>query len=328
MTTNQTIHTWEKPLIGLAYKALEQHASEHHLHDAGQADMRIAYRRCSEITREHSKTFYLASGLLPGEKRQAARALYAFCRISDDLVDRAQADPVAELAAWRQRTLGGKPSERSDAIALAWAHTRRRFGIPWLYAEQLLQGVAQDLVKQRYATFDELAQYCYGVACTVGLMSMHIIGYQGREAFPYAIRLGVALQMTNILRDVGEDWRSGRVYLPQEELAEFGLSEADLAAGKVSPRWRAFMFFQIERNRQLYADAMPGIDLLNRDGRFAIAAAAELYRAILDQIEANDYDVFRYRANVRWGEKLSRLPGIWLRATSGHYSQAADEKFR
>ncbi len=322
---NQTIHTWEKPLIGLAYKALEHHAGEHHQDETGQADLHTAYRQCTDITREHSKTFYLASGLLPGEKRQSVRALYAFCRISDDLVDRAQVDPVAELAAWRQRTMGGRVQERSDAVALAWADTRYRFGIPWMYAEQLLQGVVQDLVKHRYATFDELAEYCYGVACTVGLMSMHIIGYHGREAFPYAIRLGVALQVTNILRDVGEDWRAGRVYLPQEELAAYGLSDADLAAGKVTHRWREFMRFQIERNRRLYTEAMPGIDLLNRDGRFAIAAAAELYRAILDEIEVNDYDVFRYRASVKRADKLSRLPGIWLRASSGHYSQAVTD---
>jgi phytoene synthase len=140
---------------------------------------------------------------------------------------------------------------------------------------------------------------------------MHIIGFAGSAAIPYAIKLGVALQLTNILRDVGEDWQAGRVYLPQEELAAFALTEADLAAGQVDARWRAFMQFQIERNRRLYAEAWPGIALLNRDGRFAIAAAAGLYQAILDDIEAHDYDVFNRRAQVsKWG-KLSRLPGLW-----------------
>jgi phytoene synthase len=124
----------------------------------------------------------------------------------------------------------------------------------------------------------------------------------------------VALQLTNILRDVGEDWQAGRVYLPQDELAGFGLDEADLAAGRVDDRWRAFLRFQIERNRRLYAEAMPGIALLSQGGRLAIAAAADLYRAILDEIEANDYDVFTRRARVSGRRKLARLPGLWWQA--------------
>lgn len=142
---------------------------------------------------------------------------------------------------------------------------------------------------------------------------MHIIGFSGAEAVPYAVKLGVALQITNILRDVGEDWRAGRVYLPLDELAAYGLTESDLAAGRVDGRWRAFMRFQIDRNRRLYAEAWPGIALLGKDGRLAVAAAGELYRAILDDIEAHDYDVFNRRAHVSaWG-KLCRLPGIWWR---------------
>jgi phytoene synthase len=143
---------------------------------------------------------------------------------------------------------------------------------------------------------------------------MCIIGFEGRPAIPYAVKLGVALQMTNILRDVGEDWRSGRLYLPQEELDAYGLNEEDIAAGRVDERWRAFMRFQIERNRQIYAEAWPGIALLDQDGRFSIAAAADLYRGILDDIEAHDYNVFNRRSYVNTLGKLSRLPGIWWRS--------------
>jgi phytoene synthase len=125
--------------------------------------------------------------------------------------------------------------------------------------------------------------------------------------------LGVALQLTNILRDVGEDWRVGRLYLPTDELAAFGLAEADLESGRVDERWRAFARFQIERNRRLYAEAWPGIAMLSKGGRFAAAAAGELYRAILDDIEAHDYDVFNRRAHVGTASKLGRLPGIWWR---------------
>ena len=199
----------------------------------------------------------------------------------------------------------------NEPIALAWADARTRFGIPCQYGEQLLDGVARDLEQSRYETFDELATYSYGVASTVGLMSMHIIGFAGPEAIPYAIRLGVALQLTNILRDVAEDWQNGRVYMPQEELSAFRLREEDLEIGRVDDRWRAFMRFQIARNRRLYEEAWPGIGMLDADGRLAIAAAAGLYRAILDDIEAHDYDVFNRRAYVGRWRKLRILPGIW-----------------
>ena len=168
--------------------------------------------------------------------------------------------------------------------------------------------------QDRYETFEDLATYSYGVASTVGLMSMHIIGFSGADALPFAIKLGLALQMTNILRDVGEDWRRGRLYLPLEELAHFGLTEADIAAGVVDDRWRAFMRFQLDRTRQLYEEAWPGIGKLHKDGRFAIAAAAGLYRAILPKIEANDYDVFNNRAFVSTWGKLRLLPGLWWRS--------------
>jgi phytoene synthase len=153
-------------------------------------------------------------------------------------------------------------------------------------------------------------------------MSMHIIGYHGLGAFPYAIKLGVALQLTNILRDVGEDWQAGRVYLPEDELNRFGLGRQDLAQGllpgaPVMKNWRAFMRYQIARARGLYNEALPGVGLLERDGRFAIAAAAELYRAILEDIEAHDYNVFGRRAMVGSLGKVRRLPGIWWRAMFG-----------
>jgi len=308
----QSSLSWETQLLNWAHEALETRSTpsaaipEHPLLEA-------AYQACGEITRRNSRTFDLASALLPPAKRRAVRALYAFCRTSDDLVDhRPDADPQRDLADWRARTLSARPAE-DDPVALAWGDTRRRYTIPVRYAEQLLDGVASDLTHEGYRSFDELAGYCYRVASTVGLMAMHIIGFSGKEAIPYAVRLGIALQLTNILRDIGEDWRNGRVYLPREELAEFGLSESDLAAGKVTPRWRAFMRYQIQRARRLYAEAWPGIAMLNRDGRLAIAAAAGLYEGILDEIERADYDVFTRRAHLSTRKKLSRLPGLWFR---------------
>lgn len=305
-------YSWEHRLLERAYSAFEKPATC----EAMEVDAEVlenAYLHCEELTKFHSRTFYLASGLLPKAKRRAARALYAFCRVSDDLVDVSGGSAEGNLGDWRLRALNDNPPH-DDPVALAWTDTRIRYSIPTGYAAQLIEGVGCDLTSSRYATFGDLTEYCYGVASTVGLMVMHIIGFRGLEAVPYAVKLGVALQMTNILRDVGEDWNAGRLYLPQDELATFGLTEADIAAGRVDEDWRAFMRFQIDRNHRLYDEALPGIALLHPDGRFAISAAAELYRAILDNIEAHDYDVLSRRAYVSMLGKLLLLPGIWWRS--------------
>jgi 15-cis-phytoene synthase len=306
-----TLHLWESQLLLLAHEPLVAYAPQAQIH-ADRATLQNAYRICEDITRENSKTFYIASGLLPREKRLGARALYAFCRLTDDLIDEAEhsSERRDALEHW-QKAVTLPNAAMQHPVALAWADTRARFNIPQGYAQQLIDGVARDLNQNRYETFDDLAAYAYGVASTVGLMAMHIIGYAGESALPYAVKLGVALQVTNILRDIDEDLQNGRLYLPLDELAQFGLSEADIAARRVDDRWRAFMRFQIERNRQLYADSRPGIALLNPEGRFAITAAADLYQAILDDIEAHDYNVFGRRAHIGLWGKLRRLPGIW-----------------
>ena len=305
--------TWETTLLNLAHEA-RTHQSVQHSLDVDSQTLTRAYAHCDAcVTRAHSQSFHLASALLPAAKRRAARALYAFCRVTDDTVDCERADRAERLSHWRTTSLAWRPPS-DNLVAIAWADTRQRFAIPLRYAEQLIDGVGRDLYPHRCATFEDLAAYSYGVASTVGLMTMHIIGYESPEAYRYAIKLGVALQVTNILRDIGEDLGNGRLYLPQNELEEFDLTDADLSAGVVTPAWREFMRFQIERNRRLYAEAWPGIALLNREGRFAIGAAASLYGAILDDIEANDYDVFTRRARVSRSEKVRRLPSIWWRS--------------
>ncbi len=309
----QQAQTWEPQLLTLAYEAAQPHKLQLPRLKGDFDSLLRAYAVCESLTAKHSRSFHLASGLLPPEKRRAVRALYAFCRVTDDIVDENPDSAAAELKKWRAHAFSVEPPV-NDPVAVAWADTRLRYHVPVRYAEQLVEGVARDLTQTRYETFADLATYSYGVASTVGLMSMHIIGYSGPEAIPYAIKLGLALQMTNILRDVAEDWGRGRVYLPQEELAFFGLSEGTIADGRVTPQWRQFMRFQIERNRRLYAEAWPGIGMLDRDGRFAIAAAAGLYRAILEDIERHDYDIFSRRAHIgTWG-KLRRLPGLWAKS--------------
>lgn len=278
--------------------------------------LRRAYAYCDMLSAHYSHAFYLASSLLSGKKRRAIRALYALCRTVDNLVDTPGGSARKELEVWRRRMLSPDPPA-NDLMAVAWADTHHRYRIPHRLVEQLIDGVAQDAARVRYRTFEDLAGYAYRVASTVGLMSMQIIGFSGPEAIPYAIELGVALQLTNVLRDVGEDWRMGRVYLPGEELEGFGVTEDDLAAGTVEDRWRALMRFQIERNRQLYAEAWPGINLLHRDGRFAVAAATDLYCGILDDIESHDFDVLRRRAHLVTWRRSRDLPQLWWRSQRG-----------
>jgi phytoene synthase len=318
MTVQATPHNWEYQLLDLARAAFHTQRAVTDM-KADAMTLEAAYRHCDAMTRFHSKTFYLASGLLPSAKRKAARALYGFCRVTDNLVDTPDAHGAQELLEdWRRVvTLPQPPMD--EPVALAWADAQMRFNIPAGYAQQLIDGVRQDFTKKRYQTFAELAAYSYGVASTVGLMAMHVIGFSSDDAIPYAIKLGVALQLTNILRDVAEDWHNGRLYLPQDELAAHRLSETDIAAGVAfgcyDDRWRGMMCTQIDRTRRLYEESLPGIKMLNTDGRFAITTAARLYEAILDQIEVADYNVFTRRVSVSPLGKLHRLPNIWWQST-------------
>jgi phytoene synthase len=308
--------TWENPLLNLANEAWQAVKEAEKTSRADIALLQQAYDHCEAITAYHSRSFYLASGLMEPEARRAARALYAFCRTTDDIVDDSGKEAEMLLLTWRERSLSWRPPHQ-DLVAVAWADARAKYGIPQRYAEQLIDGVARDLTQNRYQTFEDLTTYCYGVASTVGLMSMHITGYESQEAVRYAVKLGVALQLTNILRDVAEDWERGRVYLPQEELQAYGLRDDDIAAGVneglYDERWRKFMKFQIARAHHIYDEAWPGIKMLDPQGRLAIAAAATFYRGILDDIESHDYDVFSRRAHVsKWG-KIRQLPSIWWR---------------
>lgn len=313
------VQPWADRLLALAHEASTPKPPLGWSTDQDDMLLRLAYDHCEALTAEHSRSFYMASRLLPKEKRQFVRALYAFCRATDDIVDHPDDATAAKLATWRARTLDEQP-DGGDLTVIAWRNMVQRTNLPLGYAGQLIDGVARDLVQTRYRTFAELTVYCYGVASTVGLMSLHILGSRSNEAIPYAIKLGVALQLTNILRDVAEDWARGRLYLPLEELDAFGLTEEDIAQRRVDDRWRAFMRFQIERTRRLYAEAWPGIAMIAKDGRFSTAAAAELYGAILRKIEEQDYDVFSRRAYVSsWG-KLSRLPGLWWRTRAFQFT--------
>ncbi|HVF98909.1 MAG TPA: phytoene/squalene synthase family protein [Chloroflexia bacterium] len=279
-----------------------------------------AYRECTEIIKHHSKSFYFSARLLPAAKRAGIMALYAFCRLTDDLVDEAdaQGDPHsarlkarADLDCWSRLCDAG--SNRDHPVVQAWLDTRARYGIPRQLPEELLAGIRMDLSIDRYDTWDDLWVYCYRVASTVGLMSMYITGTETMDAVPYAVQLGVALQLTNILRDVGEDARKGRCYLPDEDLHAHGLTREELLASlaPMDSRWRALMTFQIARARSLYAAATPGIALLAPDSQRCANACAIGYSGILGAIEEIGYDTFATRARLGTRARAAVAWNVW-----------------
>ena len=287
---------------------------------------------CERLVREHARTFHLASVFLPPEKRRAAFALYAFCRVADDIVDRAdqarlhdadEDSPVArELAAHEAKlaeALAGKPS---DPVFRELWRVMERCGVPEHVLRELLDGVARDLRPVRYETWAELATYCEGVASSVGEMCTYVFGVQGgpdvrATALRYARTLGLAMQLTNILRDVGEDAQRGRCYLPVQDLAMFHLTPDDVLHDRrlaQDERWKPFMAFEVGRARALYEAAMPGIPLLAPDAQRCAWACAIGYSGILGALERLDYDSITHRARMSHWQRLGVLWRVW-RAT-------------
>ena len=234
-------------------------------------------------------------------------AAYAYCRIADDLVDRAPTPAMAATAidAWEAQL-----AAPTHPIAVAFSEVRRQYGVPVTAVEELLTGMRMDLAPRRYANWDDLRLYCYRVAGTVGLISAPILGCREVEALPRAVDLGIAMQLTNILRDVGEDGRMGRLYLPLDELAAFGCDPDAVLAGSPNGRFDRLMALQIGRARALYASSRVGIASLLPAGQLAILASAHLYGKILNQIEDQEYDVFASRAHIPTRRKLGAMPSV------------------
>jgi phytoene synthase len=267
----------------------------------------IAWSLCTAIARAHGWTFFLASYGLPPVRRRAIHATYAYCRIADDIAD-GSANSIAAataLAAWERQL-----ETPTHPVAVAFAAARAQYGVPMAPAHDLLTGIGMDLGPCRFATWNELRRYCYHVAGTVGLLVAPILGCQDEGALPHAVELGIAMQLTNILRDVGEDARRGRLYLPLDELAAFGCDPEAVLRGRPSGRFRELLAFQAARARGLYAEARRGLPALSPSGRLTTLAASELYASILTAIEESDYDVFGARAYVPNARKLGALPGV------------------
>ena len=291
---------------------------------AGIPSLEEAYEACRRETAEWAKTFYLGTLLMPPAKRRAIWAIYVWCRRTDELMDspEAQARSVEELAerldAWELRTrelFDGKVRDGLDRVML---DTLERYPQPLQPYLDMIEGMRMDLTTHRYVDFAHLELYCYRVAGTVGLMTQEVMGIDpAYTSAPWsdppdtseaAVALGIANQLTNILRDVGEDRGRGRIYLPQEDLVRFGYSEAELLAGTLNDSWRELMRFQVARARDWFARSEAGVRWLAPDARWPVWASLRLYRGILDVIEELDYDVFNHRAYVPTSGKFLDLP--------------------
>lgn len=293
-----------------------------------------AYDYCREVTQHHAKSFYFAAKFLPKKKQLPIYALYALCRHVDDEVDEAEikseTQAVESVERWKEKLnliysqtedvqsskfkVQSSKFKEQNLILLAWKHLLETYKIPQNLPLELMQGVLMDTHIKRYETFDELYVYCYRVASTVGLMSSEIFGYEKTETLDYAEALGIAMQLTNILRDVKEDAAMNRIYLPQEDLRKFGVTEKQIFENDFDENFVGLMKFQIKRAREYYKKAEQGIPLLEKDTRFTVLLASRIYGRILDEIERQNYDVFMRRAHTSKGQKFFSIPSIWLKA--------------
>eukprot|EP00798_Chlamydomonas_sp_ICE-L_P032138 gene32138-16663_t len=287
-----------------------------------------AYTLCGEVTGEFAKTFYLGTQLMTPEQAKAIWAIYVWCRRTDELVDGPNSSKITPRALdrWEERLealFDGRPYDVLDA---ALTDTISKFPLDIQPFRDMIEGMRMDLVKTRYETYDELYEYCYRVAGTVSLMSMPVMGidpnYKGPMDAVYksALALGTANQLTNILRDVGEDVQQrDRIYVPLDELAEYGITEQEIKdglvkEGKTAEKWQRFMKFQVQRARSIFKESEEGCNLLDEKARWPVWSALILYRQILDALEKNEYDNFTQRAFVSKMQKFSSLPAAWVAA--------------
>lgn len=269
--------------------------------------LRHAYSLCRRLNSEHGKTYYLATLLLPAAKRPYVHALYGFARYVDDIVDTFEGTPderAAELIRWSDAFLADLEwGSTSDPVARAVLDTIARWNMPHSYFADFLDSMRMDINVTEYETYAELEKYMWGSAAVIGLEMLPILGrarddVRWDELEPYAIDLGVAFQLTNFIRDIGEDLRRGRIYLPQESLRQFGVDRDRLLRGRVDEPIRNLLAFEIERARQIYRRAEAGIPLVHPTSRDCLRVALTLYGAILDEVERGDYDVFSSRVSV------------------------------
>lgn len=300
-----------------------------------------AYEVCRRVTSTHAKTFYAASHFIPLEKRNACYAVYAFCRYVDDIVDVAmergdvtRQDAVRLVEQWRSevgqvytgdRDQGANVPDMAHqdraAVLLAWEDTLQKYHIPRNLPEELIEGVLMDTTITRFATYPELEIYCYKVASVVGLMTSEIFGYSSPDALSYAADLGIAMQLTNIIRDVKEDAVRGRIYLAQQDMLLYGVSEEDILTHRFSANLRALIAEYIRRADVLYRRADIGIAMLEPSSMVTVLLMSRNYQKILRVVESMDYNVFTRRASIGLAQKLLAVPSAYFEARRLRRSQ-------
>jgi len=282
-------------------------------------ELQASYAECKRLNALHGKTYYLATLLLPKSKRPYVHALYGFARYADEIVDDLASTLTVEekakaLSTWGDKILNDLKSGRSDdAVGRALIHTVNRFNIPHAHFEAFLHSMTMDLTVTEYQTYEDLLEYVYGSAAVIGLEMVPVLGVLEEGAYECAKKLGIAFQLANFIRDVGEDLDRGRIYLPLEELAQCGVSREMLEARVLTPQIIEALKFQIARVRQLQAEATPGIKMLEAASRPCIEAASTLYCGIVDEVEKIGYDIFNKRAKTSTARRLRVASAAFLK---------------
>jgi 15-cis-phytoene synthase len=275
------------------------------------------YEEYREYTKHYAKSFYFSSFVLPKEKRDAAYAVYSFCRYADNITDISMYESEEFLENkidFLLKILDEVYNHAEDGSKYIsdFTYTVKKYGIPKIYFRELIEGVAADIHKKKYNNFEELEEYCYKVASVVGLIMIKIFGYTDDRAPEYAIKLGKAMQLTNILRDIKDDYSMGRIYLPKDELDSFGYTEEDIKNKVADERFRALMKFQINRAREYYAEAGKGLNMLTNDGsRSTVKMMSRIYAGILNEIENSNYDIYSKRHYVSTFSKVKMTMKIY-----------------
>jgi phytoene synthase len=284
------------------------------------AALKASYEECKRLNSLHGKTYYLATLLLPAHKRPYVHALYGFARYADEIVDDLAStlspqEKADALRSWSSGVLADlKAGTSSDHIGRALVDTVQTFNIPHQHFVDFLHSMEMDLTVTEYQRYEDLYEYVYGSAAVIGLEMVPILGYSDDRAFEAAQKLGIAFQLANFIRDVGEDLDRGRVYLPLQELAEFGVDRATLERRTLTPEIIAALKFQIDRVRSLQAEAEIGIQYLDKVSRPCIRAASELYCGIVDEVEAIGYDIFNKRAKTSTGRRARVAGAAYIQA--------------
>jgi phytoene synthase len=282
--------------------------------------LRKSYAECKKLNAQHGKTYYLATLLLPPAKRPFVHALYGFARYADEIVDDLNSalsdDEKAEaLKQWGEGVLADiKLGKSHDHIGAALVDTVNRFNIPISYFEAFLKSMTMDLTVTEYHTYEDLLEYVYGSAAVIGLQMVPILGTLNPDAYVAAEKLGIAFQLANFIRDVGEDLERGRVYLPITELQACGVTREMLENRELTPEIKKALQFQITRVRQLQKEATPGIAMLFPESRACIEAASELYCGIVDEVEKIDYEIFQKRAKTSTWRRIKVALPAFIRA--------------